>query len=355
MNITTKEGLIVYWHYLMLSMPKNTPLPNKKTAVGEEGGNEGLGGYIVFNSIGTAEKDLMATAVVARLKKAYPLRGIIVMSNNPEIWLHNPDVYRVYKLGATPYFYEDYILGKDTWVYWQDPYNTSEYILGLTKDKPRHLIDIWSELCGLSISLRDASSGDEYTPRLFFTYREVEATTRMMGLENDTRPLFFLQTRSGILPDGAYAWNRDMPALLAAKIVEQAIKKGFRVMHLRAPNETPLRDTEWLNFNTRQMLCALSLAKSGFFIQSYAQHAAAAFNIPMSVLWIVDKPERVGYVSAHYPHVYNVLPLTNDPAFTEYCDAFSELFVGINADALRNCPFAIERYFGIDEVLRKIT
>jgi hypothetical protein len=117
--------------------------------------------YIVFHINGTPEKDLIGTAVVNSLHEAKPHKKIIVTTNFPEIWLHNPDVYRVFKFGATPYFYDDYIKDKETEVCAHDPYLTSDF---LYEKKP--VAEIWCNMIGIHYN--------GAKPSLHFTQREEE-------------------------------------------------------------------------------------------------------------------------------------------------------------------------------------
>jgi hypothetical protein len=124
--------------------------------------------YILFNASGIPDKEILATAVVSSIKDEYPEGKIIVLSRNPEVWIHNPQVYRVYRLGVTPYFYEDYIKDKNSRIFWQDPYGADDAI-----HRRKNLIEVWCELCGVTWNRKD--------PRLYFTFREYEATRRMLA------------------------------------------------------------------------------------------------------------------------------------------------------------------------------
>lgn len=123
--------------------------------------------YIVFNSTGIPDKEIAATAVVSSIKDTYPKEQIIVVSANPEIWLHNPDVFRVYRVGSTPYFYDDFIKDRDTRIFWQDPYSANSSI-----HRSKGLIEAWCDLCKVTWNNKE--------PLLYFTFREFEATERMM-------------------------------------------------------------------------------------------------------------------------------------------------------------------------------
>ncbi len=124
--------------------------------------------FIIFNSMGEPDKELVATAVVNNIKRKYPKDSIVVVSNHPEIWLHNPDIFRVYKAGSIPYFFEDFIKGKDSKIFWQDPFNANDAI-------HRHdsLSKVWSDLCKVPCK--------ETLPKMHFTFREFEATERMLA------------------------------------------------------------------------------------------------------------------------------------------------------------------------------
>ena len=73
--------------------------------------------FIVLEIIGEVSKDIMATAVASAIKKTYPNIPIIISTFHPEIWLHNTDVFRVYKTDTALYFYENYIVGKNTKIF----------------------------------------------------------------------------------------------------------------------------------------------------------------------------------------------------------------------------------------------
>jgi hypothetical protein len=125
--------------------------------------------YLVFNSTGNVEKEIAATAVVSSLKEAYLGRKIIVISSNPEVWFHNPDVFRVYRIGAHPYFFEDFIKDRETKIFWQDPFATNDAI-----HKKKGIAEIWCDLCKIKWNKKE--------PKLYFTFREFEATERMVAL-----------------------------------------------------------------------------------------------------------------------------------------------------------------------------
>ena len=63
--------------------------------------------YVIFHIDGGAGKSVAATAVCTSIKEKYPEHKLVVVTAWPEVFLHNPKVYRVYKTGNFAYFYEE--------------------------------------------------------------------------------------------------------------------------------------------------------------------------------------------------------------------------------------------------------
>jgi hypothetical protein len=83
--------------------------------------------YVVFNISGGIGKNIMATAVITSMQAAYPNHRIVVVATAPEVFVNNPNVYRVYRSGNTPYFMEDFIKD-DTEVFQMEPYHHNSFI-----------------------------------------------------------------------------------------------------------------------------------------------------------------------------------------------------------------------------------
>ena len=81
--------------------------------------------YSLFHIEGGLGKHIAATAVARAIKSNHPDRELIVVCAYPEIFLNLPFVNRVYRIGMTPYFYDDFINGKDTIIFKQEPYFTN--------------------------------------------------------------------------------------------------------------------------------------------------------------------------------------------------------------------------------------
>ena len=78
--------------------------------------------YVVWHIEGGLGKNIAATALIEDVNKRYPDRKLVMVVSYPEIFLNNPHIHRVYRVGMTSYFYDDYINGKDTIIFRHEPY-----------------------------------------------------------------------------------------------------------------------------------------------------------------------------------------------------------------------------------------
>ena len=102
---------------------------------------------IIFHANGGIGKNVAATAVLKAVKKAYPELPIFVMTGWPEIYKFDPNVERVFKFGATQYFYEDHIKRGKPLILAQEPYLSTQHII---EKKP--LRQSWIEMYGWEYS-----------------------------------------------------------------------------------------------------------------------------------------------------------------------------------------------------------
>lgn len=72
------------------------------------------GKYSIFHIEGGLGKHVAATAVAKSIKSTHQDRDLIIICAYPEIFLNLEYVDRVYRIGTTPYFYDDYIDGNDS-------------------------------------------------------------------------------------------------------------------------------------------------------------------------------------------------------------------------------------------------
>lgn len=234
--------------------------------------------FLILVVNGGAGKNVLATAVVKAIKRDKPDTKVIVITAYKDVWVHNPNVYRVYQQGQMPYFYSDYIKDKKTKLVCIEPYSTSDYIL-----KTKHLIEIWCDQAGVKYN------NDQ--PELFFNNREVEFVQRRFL---DGRKIFLLQTNGGFNQEIKISWMRDMPLDLAQEVI-QKFHKEYRIMHIRRDDQPALNGVEQFQGSLRDLFLLIRFSEKRLFIDSLAQHAASALKKQSTVLWIRNEPEILGY------------------------------------------------------------
>lgn len=235
--------------------------------------------YVIFGIDGGMGKNVAATAVVRAINKQYPDRKIIILTAWPDVWLCNPRVERVLQFGMTPYFYKDYIEGKDSLVYIQEPYKETSAIY-----RNKHLTQIWCDMYGIT--------WDGENPELYFTSLEFDFVAQLI---NKQKPIFLLQTSGGAPGQNhKFSWARDLSPVLAQEIVNQ-MSKDYRVIHVRREDQIPLQNCDALSVNPRQLALSIFLSDKRLFIDSFMQHCAAALGKTSTVVWSANSPTVFGY------------------------------------------------------------
>lgn len=235
---------------------------------------------IVFESIGEVSKDIMATAVVSAVKREYPNTPIIVSTLNPEVWLHNPDIFRVYKVDSAPYFFDNYVADGQSLIFKLDPYNSDEFISG-----DMHLIDAWCAICGVERK--------KAQPKLFFTSREKAVVKKLLASD---KPICLIQANGE--PGGMpypIPWSRDLDLKDAEEISRQMQERGFDVIQIAPVQDKIIQHARPIALDNRLLMAALPLAQKRIFIDSFPQHAAAALDLPSVVIWKTMTAKRHGY------------------------------------------------------------
>lgn len=249
--------------------------------------------YSLFHIEGGLGKHIAATAVARAIKSNHPDRELIVVCAYPEIFLNLPFVNRVYRIGMTPYFYDDFINGKDTLIFKQEPYFTTEHI-----HKTLPLIETWCKVHGLKYS------GE--VPELIFNVRQQQVGFRRWKRD---RPVMVIQTNGGPMKEQPYpySWTRDMPWPVANQIV-QAFSNQYHIIQICRQPDQGINGAEVVteNLSNMELLSLLTFSQKRVLIDSCLQHAAAALNLPSTVLWIGTSPKIFGYnlhtnISANLP------------------------------------------------------
>lgn len=236
--------------------------------------------FVVFHIDGGAGKNIIATAVCRSIKAAYPDHKLIVVTAYPDIFLHNPNIYRVYRFGNIPYFYDDFIKNKKSKVLRLEPYHTEDFLY-----RRKHLSEIWCDLFKIK------STGPE--PEIYLTQREQIFINHKL---NKSGPILLLQTSGGAENQPhQYSWARDLPPSIAQDVVNSVKDKFATILHIRRENQPALQNTVHVTDTLRNLFCYTALADKILGIDSLIQHAAAALKKPSTVCWIANSPDVFGY------------------------------------------------------------
>jgi len=286
---------------------------------------------IIFNIAGGMGKNITATAVVRNIKRAYPEHSIVVTTPYADIWLNNPNVSEIVSIEKTPFFYRDYLMDPETLLLKKEPYHSSDFV-----SQKKHLVEIWCDLAGVPCV--------DMQPELFFTDEEIAKAEKMT---KGNFPTFFIQT-SGGAPNQAFpvSWARDLPMSLAERICIRMNEEGYKIHHIRRPDQLSIPGTEMVNLPIREVMCMLKFSDKRLFIDSFAQHAAAAVGMPSVVTWVGNRPDVFGE-SIHT----NILPKEKEQ-FRHYIDSYLEKY-NITG-SLHECPYNTDDIFDFDEIISKL-
>lgn len=288
--------------------------------------------YIVWHIEGGLGKNVAATALISTVKKKYSDRKLILVVSYPEVFLNHPDIHRVYRVGMTSYFYDDFIKGKDTIVFKHEPYFQSDHIM-----KKKHLIENWCDLLGV-----------KYEKQVPILYPNMIQKDIAYNWKRD-KPTMVLHTNGGPLQQNSlYCWTRDMPYSIAQAIVEKYSNRYHIIQVGRDPGQA-VPGTEFINvpMTNHELFSMLVLSDKRVLIDSSLQHAAAAMNLKSTVLWIGTTPKNFGY-DLHYNIVANP-PKGNVKMIDSYLFDYS--FDGI----AHECPYMdASEMFNINDIFKSI-
>ena len=234
---------------------------------------------IIFQVSGGIGKSIAATAVCKAIKTQYPKAELIVLSGYPEVFAPNPNVNMSLTFNNLNYFYPQHIQGQDTKLFLHDPYHETDFIY-----QRGHLIKVWCEMFGITYN------GE--LPELFLTSKEKTSFGKMF---ESPKPILAIQSNGGV-PNQTdkYSWPRDLPVAVAQKVVN-AFAATHNVVHIRRQDQLQLQNVFPVTLEFRALAVLILMSEKRLFIDSFAQHAAAALNKPSVVCWIANVPEQFGY------------------------------------------------------------
>lgn len=243
--------------------------------------------YSIFHVQGGLGKHIAATAVAKCIKNNHPHRKLIIVSVYTDVFMNLPFVDRVYQLGNTNYFYQNYIENKDSLIFHNEPYFTTDHI-----HKRLPLIQTWCKMYGLEYN------GE--TPEIFFNPLQKKISKDVW--KKNKKPVMVIHTNGGLIsPDSKpYMWARDMPFDIAQQIVDKYHKQYtiYQCTKINSPkciNANVIEYNNEMQMSTMEFLSIILHSDKRILIDSCLQHAAAALKLPSVVLWNGTSPKVFGY------------------------------------------------------------
>jgi hypothetical protein len=289
--------------------------------------------YFIWHIQGGMGKNIAGTSLVKTIKERYPDRKLIMVTSWPEVYLNNMDVDRVFQLGQSPYFYEDYIENKDVIISKHEPYHQTDHIT-----KKKHLIHNWCDLMGLEYKSQ--------IPVIIPNYPQ----GMLLGLWKRNKPIMVIQTSGGPM-DGqkySYSWTRDIPIEIAQQIVKK-YQNDYHVIQITRTDGYPLDGVERMDgkMSNMELFSLIVASEKRVLIDSSLQHAAAALNKKSTVLWVGTSPKVFGY-NLH-TNIEAKLPQRANQLIGSY--TFDYQF----ENNIHECPYMnVKDIFDINEIFRVI-
>lgn len=285
---------------------------------------------IIFQINGGIGKCVIATAVCEAIKKKYPESKLIVVSGYDEVFLNNPNVHRSFNFNSLSYFYEEFIENKEVILLAHDPYLTAEHI-----QYKEHLIKTWCRIFDLEYN------GEQ--PKIYLTDRERNFFSKKYTTD---KPVFLIQPNGGGGGDIKYSWARDIPFKLMQKVINE-FKDDYNVVHIKRDDQISYENTFAVSDTFRSLAVLIELSEKRLFMDSFAQHTAAAMDRPSTVLWVANKPNVFGY-SIHDNIISN--SFTAEP---ELKNAFLSKF-NIGGDLLEFPYNNEDEIFNYEEIIQSL-
>jgi ADP-heptose:LPS heptosyltransferase len=286
---------------------------------------------IIFQISGGIGKSILSTAVCKAIKKKYPNDKLIVVSGYPDVFTNSKDVDMSFGFGQEGYFYTKYIENQDVKVMALEPYVVTEHI-----KQSEHLIETWCKL-------NDVPYNGEQ-PEVFINERE---RTFYQEKYKSDKPILLMQTNGGAEQQQVkYSWARDIPRHVVQAVVDE-FKNDFNIVHIKREDQYGFDGTFAVTDNFKGIAVLIEMSEKRLFMDSFAQHTAAALNKPSTVLWIANTSKVFGY---------NVHDNIQANPFTAKGDLKNSYFGKFNiVGALEEFPYNNElEIFNIEDVITSL-
>jgi len=287
--------------------------------------------YSIFHIEGGLGKHLMATAVAKCIKNNHLDRKLIIVCAYPEVFINLDFVDRMYAIGHTPYFYEDYIENGDSLIFKQEPYFTTNYIY-----QQEHLIQSWCELFNLKYN--------QETPTLIFNRAQTTEAQHFWGRD---KPIMVIHTNGGPSNQSyTQSWTRDIPYYISTTVANH-YKEKYHIIQVARENSLAIPGAEVVT-NVEGSMLFLSLllfSQKRLLIDSSLQHAASILGKKSTVLWIGNSPKIFGY--GLHDNIQAILPSTGMKP-DSYLHPYNI------QGTLYECPVVDEVMFNVEDIISSI-
>lgn len=234
---------------------------------------------IIFQIDGGLGKNIMATAVLSAIKKAYRKANIIVVTAYPDVFIANPNVNKVLNPQQTNGIYAKNIMNKEAKAFIADPYHHSDFIT-----ESKHLLEIWCDMYGVKYN------GE--LPELFISKSEKQYFAPFYKLD---KPILAIHPNGGAIGQPLkYSWTRDIPQPIIQEVINK-FKTEYAVVHIKREDQLMYENTIGALDNFRSIAILLSMSAKRLLIDSSAMHIATALNLPSVVTWVGTSPKVFGY------------------------------------------------------------
>ena len=238
----------------------------------------------ILSISGGLGKHLYLTAAVKVLKNNYPDRDVICVVAWPELFADLPGVKRVYPLGGTQYFYDEYIEGKDPLIFAQEVYFDTQHVLQRSP-----LIETWCKVYGLPYN------GEK--PYVKINPEQRRAIKNFYDPIIGGKPFLLIHTAGGLFTNtNPYSWARDLPIDVASKVADH-FKKTHFIMQICRPSAPKIPNVFVRNeqLSNTELIGLLELTDKRLLIDSSLQHGAACLGLKSTVLWNATSPKIFGH------------------------------------------------------------
>ena len=245
--------------------------------------------FIVGMGIG---KNVMGTVPLRGIRKKYPKDKykIAVVASHPEVFRNNPNVDCIWKVGATPNFWEMY---NGAIILKSEPYYDRRYLAHEV-----HLTEAWCDQLDVPFT--------NTTPEIHLNPKEIAKGLTFVRSKN--RPVLVIQFQGGAQPQQInqpkegqqpifncpkmFIRNLDMKV---AQNVSEGLKGKYHTTVLQYHQQNIWPGTEVLFTGLRDIFSVIHSANKIVCIDSFVMHVATAFGKKPVVCWAGTSPTALGY------------------------------------------------------------